>query len=183
MKIQEFNFDTVLAIISCITGIIALFLGGIVYKNCKVNQNTVKGVMNGIIKKINQSVLGKIKFTVPDWIPVFGGKTWKAPTIPFLAKGGIVDSATLAMIGEAGKEAVVPLENNTGGLDLLASKLQSRMATSGANYVGLNNNGNNGGNGGETYNGDVIIKLDGNTVFRQSIVSILTQMKRQGLTI
>ena len=39
---QEFNFDTVLAIISCITGIIALFLGGIAYKNCKVNKNTVK---------------------------------------------------------------------------------------------------------------------------------------------
>ena len=39
---QGFNFDTVLAIISCITGIIALFLGGTVYKNYKVNKNTVK---------------------------------------------------------------------------------------------------------------------------------------------
>ena len=39
---QGFNFDTVLAIISCITGIIALFLGYTVYKNCKVNKNTVK---------------------------------------------------------------------------------------------------------------------------------------------
>ena len=31
------------------------------------------------------------------------------PDIPFLAKGGIVTSPTLAMIGEAGPEAVVPL--------------------------------------------------------------------------
>ena len=148
----------------------------------ETSANNVKNTINGIIRQINNAVLGKIKFTVPDWIPILGGKTWKAPTIPYLAKGGIVDSATLAMIGEAGKEAVVPLENNTGGLDLLASKLQTRMATSGANYVGLNSGNSNGGNG-ETYNGDVVIKLDGNTVFKQSMVSILRQMKRQGITI
>ncbi len=34
---------------------------------------------------------------------------------------------TLAMVGEAGKEAVVPLENNTQGLDLLAAKLMERL--------------------------------------------------------
>ena len=39
---QGFNFDTLLALISCITGIVALFLGGTAYKNCKVNQNTIK---------------------------------------------------------------------------------------------------------------------------------------------
>ena len=39
---QGFNFDTVLAIISCITGIVALFLGGTAYKNCKISKNTVK---------------------------------------------------------------------------------------------------------------------------------------------
>ena len=75
----------------------------------------------------------------------------------------------------------MPLENNTGGLDLLASKLQTRMATSGRNYVGFNSGDNNSTK--EVYNGDVIIKLDGNTVFKQSMVSILRQMKRQGITI
>lgn len=39
---QGFNFDTVLAIISCITGIVALFLGGTAYKNCKINKNILK---------------------------------------------------------------------------------------------------------------------------------------------
>ncbi len=39
---QGFNFDTVLAIISCITGIVALFFGGTAYKNCKISKNTVK---------------------------------------------------------------------------------------------------------------------------------------------
>ncbi|QPL12245.1 tape measure protein [Halorubrum phage Hardycor1] len=38
---------------------------------------------------------------------VFGGQTLG---IPALAEGGVVDGATLAMIGEAGPEAVVPLD-------------------------------------------------------------------------
>lgn len=47
--------------------------------------------------------------------------------IPMLAKGGIADGATLAMIGEAGKEAVLPLEKNTGWIDTLAEKLNAVM--------------------------------------------------------
>ena len=39
---QGFNFDTVLAIISCITGIVALFLGGTAYKNCRISKNSIK---------------------------------------------------------------------------------------------------------------------------------------------
>jgi hypothetical protein len=31
------------------------------------------------------------------------------------------------MIGERGKEAVVPLENNTGWMDILAEKLSARL--------------------------------------------------------
>lgn len=37
---QGFNFDTLLAIISCITGIIALFIGGAAYKQCQINKNS-----------------------------------------------------------------------------------------------------------------------------------------------
>ena len=47
--------------------------------------------------------------------------------VPMLAKGGIVDNPTLAMIGEAGKEAVMPLENNTGWISELAQKISSIM--------------------------------------------------------
>ena len=39
---QGFNFDTVLAIISCITGVVALFVGGTAYKKCKIINNNVK---------------------------------------------------------------------------------------------------------------------------------------------
>lgn len=47
--------------------------------------------------------------------------------VPALAKGGIVDGATLAMIGEAGKEAVIPLERNTKWMETLAEKLSAVM--------------------------------------------------------
>jgi phage-related protein len=43
--------------------------------------------------------------------------------VPMLAKGGVVDSPTLAMVGEAGKEVVMPLENNTGWIHELAGKI------------------------------------------------------------
>lgn len=47
--------------------------------------------------------------------------------VPRLAKGGVVDGATIAMIGEQGKEAVVPLENNLEWLDKMATMLAERM--------------------------------------------------------
>ena len=47
--------------------------------------------------------------------------------VPMLAKGGIANGATLTMIGEAGQEAVLPLERNTGWIDTLAEKLNAVM--------------------------------------------------------
>ena len=47
--------------------------------------------------------------------------------IPFLANGGIVQRASIAMVGEAGKEAVIPLENNTGWMDQMAKSLVNAM--------------------------------------------------------
>lgn len=60
------------------------------------------------------------------------------PTIslPRLARGGIVDQATTAIIGEAGREAVVPLEHNLEWLDKLADKLADKM--SGGNQQSVN---------------------------------------------
>lgn len=43
--------------------------------------------------------------------------------VPMLAKGGIANSATLAMIGENGKEAVLPLEKTLAGLTSLQKNL------------------------------------------------------------
>lgn len=96
--------------------------------------NMIIGLINGMISAINVAIRGinKLSWTVPDWVPIIGGNTWgfdipQLGKVPYLAKGGIIDSPTLAMVGEAGKEAVVPLENNTQGLDLLAAKLMERL--------------------------------------------------------
>ena len=104
----------------------------------------VKGVVNVIIGIIN----GFLRVCVS---PINGfiahlnsiGNSWlakrlnldfrinevRAPQIPYLAKGGIVDRATPAIIGENGKEAVVPLENNTEWIDTLAEKLSANSPT------------------------------------------------------
>ena len=49
-----------------------------------------------------------------------------------LAKGGITQGATQALIGEDGKEAVLPLEKNTGWIDMLANKLNTVMLREGS---------------------------------------------------
>ena len=52
-------------------------------------------------------------------------------TMPTLAKGGIVDTPTFignAIVGEAGKEAIVPLENNTEWIGMVASGLMTAIS-------------------------------------------------------
>jgi len=67
-----------------------------------------KGLFNGIASVWNNTV-GKLSFKIPSWVPGIGGAGFDVPDIPMLANGGIVSSPTLAMIGERGPEAVVPL--------------------------------------------------------------------------
>lgn len=50
--------------------------------------------------------------------------------IPRLATGGIATSSVLANIGEAGREAVLPLENHTEWMDILADRINGRSAPS-----------------------------------------------------
>lgn len=93
--------------------------------------NIMKAPINGAISLINGAIkaINKIKVDIPDWIPEYGGKTigFNFGTIPKLAKGGVVNKATLAMIGENGKEAVMPLEKNTGWIKELAKEIASEQ--------------------------------------------------------
>ena len=89
--------------------------------------NIAKKPINSIIDAINTMIKGLNKIKLPDWVPGLGGKGINIPTIPKLAKGGIIDSPTIAMVGEAGKEAVMPLENNTGWITDLANKVAERL--------------------------------------------------------
>ena len=90
----------------------------------------VKGAVNGIIGFLNTLI--KAINLVGDGLGFISGGAlhFEIGKIPYLAKGGVVDRPTLAMIGEAGKEAVMPLENNTGWINELADKLASKMQPS-----------------------------------------------------
>jgi hypothetical protein len=69
------------------------------------------------IGKLWNNTIGKISFSIPKWVPGVGGKGFsfpQFPSIPALADGGIVNRPTLALIGEAGPEAVVPLGRGGG---------------------------------------------------------------------
>lgn len=97
----------------------------------------VKAFINGIITKIEtgiNSIVRKLngigKINIPEWLGggSFGGFNLKTIYIPRLAAGGITNGSTLANVGERGREAILPLENNTGWMDALADRLASRMA-------------------------------------------------------
>lgn len=121
-----------------IGGAVSEFIGGIF--ESKINM--VKGIINGVISLINGAIraINRISVDIPDWVPEFGGKKigFNIPTIPKLAQGGIIDKPTLAMVGEAGKEAVMPLENNTAWIDKLADKLSGKVQASNVTYT-INN--------------------------------------------
>lgn len=80
----------------------------------------IKKAWNGLVKAINKAI-GTI-----NKIP--GVNISK---LPYLATGGIVTSPTTAVIGEAGREAVLPLDRNTGWMDALADKIAARGGGSG----------------------------------------------------
>ena len=82
--------------------------------------NSVVGIINGFIRRIND-----IKIRVPGVdIPLVGRVGGfsvgmpRIPEIPTLAKGGIVNRPTLAMLGERGPEAVVPLGRGGAGMTI-----------------------------------------------------------------
>jgi len=87
-------------------------------------QNTVKTGVDYVISAINAFInaLDAIHITIPA-IQIPGTKIgtpavnlgFNIPDIPMLAEGGFVTQPTLALIGESGPEAVIPLSSGAGG--------------------------------------------------------------------
>ena len=76
----------------------------------KVPINSVIALLNGAINGINMMIdaLNSISFTIPDWVPLLGGKEFglnlrHVGNIPYLATGGILSRGS-AVVGEAGPE-------------------------------------------------------------------------------
>lgn len=57
--------------------------------------------------------------------------------VSWYARGGVFDKASLIGVGEAGKEAVVPLERNTGWITQVASELAAQMTGGAAGLGGV----------------------------------------------
>lgn len=114
--------------------------------------NNIGNALKDILNSVLHLPLKLPKIDVPG-IGSVGGQT----LIPRMARGGIVDSPTTALIGEAGAEAVVPLENNTEWIDKIAKKM--------------------GGNGGPT---TIIVKLGEETIATRVIDLINDKTKLSG---
>lgn len=80
---------------------------------------------------LNTNIIDKLNTAIHK-IPLIGSGI----SIPHFAKGGIVDTATLGIFGEAGKEAILPLEKDSKGLDLIAERISEKMDSSDANGNG-----------------------------------------------
>jgi tape measure domain-containing protein len=77
-------------------------------------KETIKSSFNWIIEKIN-SVIEALNNVASTGADALGFDSFQIPKIPALANGGIVTRPTLALIGEAGPEAVLPLSKVGGG--------------------------------------------------------------------
>ena len=90
-------------------------------------KEAINWVISKVVKTINKFIDGiNWALDVINAIPGVDISKLKKLDVPKFAKGGIVNSATLGIFGEAGKEAVIPLENNTEWMDKLADRIASR---------------------------------------------------------
>ena len=127
---------------------------------------TIENVVNGFIGMING---------VLDTVRGLPGLGWVGSvgyvSLPRLARGGIVDSPTVAMIGEAGKEVVMPLEN-TGFLQTMGRIVGGAVV----NALG----GGLPQSGGFSGSGDIVIMIGGNEFGRVAIQEINREQERAG---
>jgi hypothetical protein len=103
------KFEGFRNIVDGVFGAIKWWITNVVIPQFNLMLTVFKTIFNGIASVWNNTI-GKFSFTVPSWVPGIGGKGFAMPDIPMLAAGGIVTGPTLAMIGEAGPEAVIPLD-------------------------------------------------------------------------
>lgn len=115
--------------------------GGKIFSGIKEGiESAFKTVVNAIIRGINKviaipfnainNMLDKIRNVSIAGIQPFSKliSRFNVPQIPLLAKGGIVDGATF-IAGEDGKEAIIPLERNTGWISKVAQEIAQILET------------------------------------------------------
>ena len=137
-------------------------------------------------KSIVKSGIDKLRsFFNFDWslprikLPHFnisGSFSLNPPRIPsfsvdWYARGGVFNSPSIIGVGEAGQEAVMPLERNTGWISTLAQKVAERMPV------------NNAPAGYSLPAGDIVIQIAGHEFGRVAIQEINKEHERAGQTL
>lgn len=120
--------------------------------------NFAERTINGFIMAIN----GAIKLI--NLIPGVNITPLAPLAIPKLATGGMIEQPTLAMVGEAGKEAVLPIDKDRGAMAQIASMLAENM----------------GGDGGD---GEFEAIVDGEVLFRVVMKRLNRKRRQKGLPI
>ncbi|AVX21591.1 tape measure domain-containing protein [Carboxydocella sporoproducens DSM 16521] len=146
----------------------------------------LKSAVNGIIGFINKliDVWNSLKFTVPK-ITLPGGRSFggfsvgvvQLPKIPFLAKGGIVTGPTLAMVGEAGPEAVVPLSGSRGAA--FADQIAQAVYVAVRDALRMHS----ASNSGEHRQQEIVLEIDGNRIGRALFPALTRESQRLGRTV
>jgi hypothetical protein len=110
------------SVVGAIGGVISRVVGAIT-SPFQAAWSWVQSNIFGPIKSVWNSIAGAlnaihISLKVPSFVPGIGGKGWEwnGPNLPMLASGGIVNRATLAVLGERGPEAVIPLGRGGGAV-------------------------------------------------------------------
>ena len=160
-------WDTVKSIFVNAGQMVGEAVGGAFKSAVNAVLGTIENVVNGFIGMIN-GVIGMIN-KIPG--VSLGGIGYVS--LPRLARGGIVDSPTIAMIGEAGKEAVVPLEN-TGFIQTLGRVVSSAVVNA---MAGVSPQG------GFSGDGDIVIQIAGHEFGRVAIQEINKEHERAGQTL
>lgn len=92
----------------------------------------IEGVINGFIGVINGFIRGvNMAIDAINLIPgvdLPGLKQMETVSIPRLARGGIAYQPTQAIIGDAGREAVLPLDRNTEWMEDLAEMISQNQS-------------------------------------------------------
>lgn len=107
-------------------------------------RNALNGVITVVENTINRVVgaLNSFSIKIPNWVPTYGGSSLGF-NIPYahltrLAKGGIVNNpgrGQAVIAGEAGAEAILPLQNNTEWMDMLVDKVADRVSMNVVNRI------------------------------------------------
>jgi phage-related protein len=114
-------FDAIKDLVTTSFGVIVEFVAGVPEKIGRAAKGMFNGIKDAFREAINFIIRAwnGLEFRIPGFSigPIgYDGFTLGVPDIPLLADGGIVNRATLAVIGEAGPEAVVPLDQMRGGI-------------------------------------------------------------------